>query len=142
MFILTVFVLLLPPAAMASDATVDSTRLVIEQKNRRALVTCDARDTYRNIFKGTQTDRDDISARFYMLRGDSAFGRFTLPEGSFAGGSGWDRNSPVDASYRNDAAPGGPTQANELLIINNRSMQLEARSMGDQPMDLDALAIL
>lgn len=139
--LLLVLLLLVPLHAHAADVGVSGRKLAVVDggpsgKDKITLVVKGA-----GVSKGAATDANGISATVAFFRG-AVRGVFAVPAGALGpGGDGWRRNDASLARYQNPRADTGlPTGARRLLVRPGKLVKLSARSLGDEPLDVAALA--
>jgi hypothetical protein len=128
------------PSALGTTASRFVPLVVRQKTNGSASVKYSSGAGYAEITKGAGTDPGAISAEFYFMRGtEGAVASFRISAGAYDGTSGWKRNKPRVARYRNRAAPAGPTQVSRAAInLVYKRLNLAAKGLGDVPYDIDS----
>lgn len=97
--------------------------------------------TGTGVAKGGAADVGGISGGLAISRG-AVRGGFSIPAGGLGpGGEGWRQNDASLARYQNpDAGTGVPTGARSVLVRPGKLVKLTAKTIGDEPIDVAALA--
>ncbi len=130
-----------PLSLCALDSAVEGRRLVIVDggASGRSKVVYAAKGAA--VGKGAGTDANAISMHVEIARG-GVVGSFSVPAGAAdADGNGWTGNDGAAARYGNsEAASGVPTGVRKVVLKVGKVLRLSAKTLGDQPIDFDALS--